>query len=211
MSKITEGELLEALLAVQHSSQINAFKAKELLSMYTSLAGVLFSDSNELKYLFGLSNQQIKMISLVREITSHIVERKLSSDLHISEPEYLMYLKLHLAQKQVEGLYIMHFNAAYKYIGMELINVGSVNRVTASYNEVVSSVLNVKAHYIVLAHNHPSGYVRPSFEDLGFTEKLTRILIEFNVVLIDHVIIGGHKVYSIEEKRVIAHLRDIKV
>lgn len=211
MSNITEGELLEALLNTENSSELSGFKSKELLSMYNSLSGVLYSDIGELKALFGLSNQQIKIIRLVKEIVTHVLERKLSSETSISAPEYLTYLKLHLSPKNVEGLYAMLFTVSRKYICTELLSAGTNDQVALNHNEALRIILNKKAKYIVLAHNHPNGYAMPSMKDRDFTKALSNTLSQFNIFLIDHVIIGGNKVYSIFNKKMITNLKEIPV
>ena len=52
---------------------------------------------------------------------------------------------------------------------------------------------------VICVHNHPSGDVRPSIEDINVTQRLNQIGILMGIKLVDHVIIGENKYYSFLE------------
>jgi DNA repair protein RadC len=56
---------------------------------------------------------------------------------------------------------------------------------------------------VILAHNHPSGNLRPSKQDIRLTEALQELLEKLNVVVLDHVIIGDDEYFSFREEGLI--------
>lgn len=56
---------------------------------------------------------------------------------------------------------------------------------------------------VILAHNHPSGNLRPSKQDIQLTEALQELLEKINVMVLDHVIIGDDEYFSFREEGLI--------
>ena len=75
------------------------------------------------------------------------------------------------------------------------IYIGTIDRAVVSTRDVLRFALDANATGVVLYHNHPSGDVRPSAEDLDFTDRMSEALQLANMKLVDHLIIG-RKVYS---------------
>ncbi len=62
--------------------------------------------------------------------------------------------------------------------------------------EVVKEALKHNAAAVILAHNHPSGHVSPSPDDLRLTEDLRALLRHLDVRVVDHLIVGGNGYFS---------------
>lgn len=56
---------------------------------------------------------------------------------------------------------------------------------------------------VILAHNHPSGNLRPSKQDIQLTEALQELLEKINVMVLDHMIIGNDEYFSFREEGLI--------
>ncbi len=61
----------------------------------------------------------------------------------------------------------------------------------------VLAPLLANAAAVILAHNHPSGVVRPSPDDCTATEAIALALALFKIRLLDHLILAGDACYSI--------------
>ena len=66
--------------------------------------------------------------------------------------------------------------------------------------EVMEGAIKSSAVSLVLVHNHPSGNVEPSPEDIRITEKLIDAGKILSVPIIDHVIVSDGQFYSLAEK-----------
>ena len=56
---------------------------------------------------------------------------------------------------------------------------------------------------MILFHNHPSGVAEPSAQDITLTSRLATLLREVDVVLLDHVVVGGKEQVSMAERGLI--------
>ncbi len=65
--------------------------------------------------------------------------------------------------------------------------------------EVVKKSLELNAAAVILAHNHPSGVAEPSYADKSITRQLAKALALIDVQVLDHIIVGDGKAYSLSE------------
>lgn len=72
---------------------------------------------------------------------------------------------------------------------LELISLGSMNKTIVEPTEVFSLALTKKAAKIILVHNHPSGELTPSDEDIDITDRLIQVGKIVNCPVVDHLII----------------------
>ncbi len=89
-------------------------------------------------------------------------------------------------QEQVMAFYL---NNANKLIGYRLISTGTMTACLVDVKLVVSLALNCMATYVILAHNHPSGNLKPSKQDIQITEKVKKALELIDIKLLDHIIL----------------------
>ena len=87
-----------------------------------------------------------------------------------------------------------------KLLKIKDIAKGTGNFVKASIKDVLNEAVKVQAMQIILVHNHPSGDVTPSKNDIEFTREVKKASIILGINLIDHIIIGGNNYISIFSK-----------
>jgi len=75
-------------------------------------------------------------------------------------------------------------------IGVETISIGSVNAAVLSPREVFKGALLANAVSIILCHNHPSGDLSPSEEDIKITKRLIEVGELLGVKVLDHLIVS---------------------
>jgi DNA repair protein RadC len=83
---------------------------------------------------------------------------------------------------------------------------GSVNYTIIPPREVVKEALRVNAAAVIFVHNHPSGEIIPSAQDLELTQKLRDILLVIDVKVLDHMIVGD-TVMSMADEGYLARLK----
>jgi len=79
------------------------------------------------------------------------------------------------------------------------IKTGSTSFALLTPAELFREVFKLQGHRIVLVHNHPSGNITPSDEDLKFTKLIAKAAKLLGIELLDHVIIGAYASYSFRE------------
>lgn len=85
------------------------------------------------------------------------------------------------------NLRVIHYEELFK---------GSINQLQIYAREILKQTLSHNAAALVIAHNHPRGPALPSPADIHVTKELSRLLLQIDVTLLDHLIIGDLGYYS---------------
>ena len=80
-----------------------------------------------------------------------------------------------------------------RMLGLFMLGSDMSNSVTGSLRDIVVEILASRATCVILAHNHPSGDIRPSQTDINTTRSLMRILHPLSIRLQDHLILSGDR------------------
>ena len=95
------------------------------------------------------------------------------------------------------GLYL---DAQNGLLHRETISIGSLNTTRAHPREILYPAVTHLALGFILAHNHPSGCVEPSTEDIEFTASVRRAGELLGIELYDHLIVAGARYTSLRER-----------
>lgn len=88
-------------------------------------------------------------------------------------------------------------------IGVFEVSRGAIDKTIVEPAEVFKRALLSNAHTIIVGHNHPSGYPKPSIRDIGITDRLRKVGENLGIEIIDHIIIGDGCYYSFLEEGLI--------
>lgn len=88
----------------------------------------------------------------------------------------------------------------YRVLYSQEMFSGTFDRVEVHPREIMREALKSNAAAIILAHNHPSGQVKPSFADRKMTEKIVKTCQLLEIKVLDHIIIGKGNYLSFAEK-----------
>ena len=78
-----------------------------------------------------------------------------------------------------------------------IASIGEVNNALASPRELLKAAILSNATGVIMLHNHPSGSLQPSRQDISLTDKLKIVCDLVDVKLLDHIIVGrGNEYYS---------------
>ncbi len=112
------------------------------------------------------------------------------------EDAYVYLHDMHnLTKEHVRGIYL---NTHHQVIHDEVISIGTVNSNLIHPREVFRSAIQHRAAAVILAHNHPSGVMKPSASDIAVTKQLVSAGNVLGIHLIDHIIVSGDKFISID-------------
>ena len=95
-----------------------------------------------------------------------------------------------------EEFWAIFLDRASHLISAERIAEGGLNRVELDARKLLQKAFKVSASAIVLCHNHPSGSIKPSLEDLSVTKQINKLCTIMEIPLLDHVIIGKDDFFS---------------
>lgn len=99
-----------------------------------------------------------------------------------------------------EEFYALFLNRANKVIRKVCVSSGGISGTVVDQRLIFKQALELHSTSIIIAHNHPSGNLKPSAEDLKITQKIKEAgrLMEIN--LIDHLILAGRQFYSFADE-----------
>jgi DNA repair protein RadC len=100
-------------------------------------------------------------------------------------------------KEHLVGLYL---DAQNGLLHRETVSIGSLNTTRAHPREILYPAVTHLALGFILAHNHPSGCVEPSTEDIEFTASVRRAGELLGIELYDHLIVAGARYTSLRER-----------
>ena len=118
----------------------------------------------------------------------------------ISGPRQAWLELRHLARAKKEHLVGLYLDAQNGLLATETISIGTLNTTRTHPREVLFPAIVHLALGFILAHNHPSGCLDPSPEDVDFTQSIRRAGELMGIELYDHLILGRRGYTSLRER-----------
>ena len=118
----------------------------------------------------------------------------------ISRPKDAYDFLKNVRNSDRESLYSIMLDAGNHVVGCEEVSRGSLNTTRTHPREIYKSAILSSALGILLAHNHPSGILDPSPEDIEFTQAVARAGEIVGIELYDHVIVTDRGYTSLRER-----------
>lgn len=139
-------------------------------------------------------------ICMVREPLSRFDSKPVSS----SEAFYRTFRKA-FERLDREVFAVVTADAKNVPIGFNIVAVGSLTMTIVHPREVFKLAVLQNAVRVFLAHNHPSGSVAPSHEDLALTRRLVEAGEVLGIEVLDHVIFGLNRYLSLADENLLQH------
>lgn len=108
----------------------------------------------------------------------------------------------HLGDLNHEEFWVIYLNRANEVIGKENISKGGVSGTIVDPKVVFKAAVQFPASALILAHNHPSGQLKPSQADHQITKKLKEAGNALDIPVLDHLIIGDGNYFSFADEGV---------
>ena len=103
----------------------------------------------------------------------------------------------------VEQFKVLLLNRANRVLGVYEVSTGGVSGTVADPKLVFAAAIKSSASAIILAHNHPSGQLKPSDADLKLTQKLKEGGKFLEITVLDHIIVTSEGYYSFADEGVL--------
>jgi DNA repair protein RadC len=203
--KLSDSELLAVLLG-SGTVEMNAVElGRHLLGSNPSglleLSRLTF---DELIQIRGIGNAKAaKLLSLFElsrrmPLTNDVDVRSIKS----SKDAYVL-LRKHLTGLGHEEFYVVLLNRGNKVLSVEQISSGGLSGTVADGRIIYRKALLKESSALILAHNHPSGNLKPSHADLHLTKKLKDFGEMVGFQVLDHLIISDNGYLSFADEGII--------
>ncbi|MFK7853222.1 MAG: DNA repair protein RadC [Granulosicoccus sp.] len=198
---LSDAELLALFLQTGTAGRTAVDVARDALSEFGSLSGILSADQSEFCSGRGLGQARFALLQASLEMSRrHVFATVMQGDV-LSSPEHVRhYISLHLTglcHEVFSGLFLDNRHRVIEY--RELFR-GTIDSAAVYPREVVKRCLSCNAAAVIFAHNHPSGVAEPSDTDVRLTRKLVDALALIDVRVLDHLIIGQGVQTSLAER-----------
>lgn len=131
----------------------------------------------------------MKYVSVVK--MQLVKESRVLFDAKVSSPAVVAKMIKQMTDgSDRELVYVVSVDSKNKPIATELISMGGVNSSIIDVGNIFKHALLSNAAGVIIAHNHPSGDVTPSVEDIRVTKRIEEAGKLLNLPLLDHVIVG---------------------
>jgi len=110
------------------------------------------------------------------------------------------YIKWRLEDLDYEEFWIILLDRSNKVIGEHRISEGGVAGTVVDPKRIFKKAIESQASGLVLVHNHPSGNLKPSQQDISITSKLKQGGALLEIGILDHVIIGHKNFFSFTDE-----------
>jgi len=126
------------------------------------------------------------------------------SNVKITSPQDLAEIFIPLLKDEIkEHFIVVCLNTSNQIIKYETISIGNLNSSIVHPREVFKVAIENNSANIFLIHNHPSGNLEPSNEDIKITKKLVEAGKIFEIRVFDHIIVAGDNYTSFIEQKII--------
>lgn len=148
----------------------------------------------------GLEEQEAVALVSMAEVLKRSLVKKSERESVFSSERLGKKLIAQIGHKEQEHLMAIYLNNQNQIVDERVISIGTKNRSLASPSDILRYAVRCNASSIIVAHNHPSGSVAPSGNDRDFTRTIMECCKLFEIVLLDHVVVGRDTYYSFREK-----------
>jgi DNA repair protein RadC len=202
---LTDAELIAILIGSGNRDETAVELSKRILHHYGNDLNKLGKASiDELCKFKGIG--EAKAISIIAAL--ELGRRR--DDTEIEMPEVVdnsraayAVIKRFLVDLSHEEFWILLLGQNCKLIGKQLMSKGGLTTVVCDPKIVFGEALRHSAGNIMLAHNHPSGSLKPSHEDIELTKKLAAAGRLLDIKVLDHLIIGDNGYFSFSDEGII--------
>ncbi|MBM9519395.1 DNA repair protein RadC [Desulforhopalus vacuolatus] len=187
----SDAEVLELLLTFGTPRSDCKEPARELLKELGSFSSVLDAPLPVLEKVKGIGPKNSFALRFIHVVASHYLRDRVRGRTYLqSSAAVIDYLSHEMRGLKREIFKVIFLDTAHAIIDAETMGEGTLNRNAVYPREVIKLALDRHAAAIILAHNHPSGSLQPSAQDIKLTKTMHFLCSCMELQLLDHIIIG---------------------
>lgn len=189
------------LLALPKPAQSQDPAGHGVAQGFGGLAGLLQASNGDLSRIKGLGPAKRAELLAIMELAKRALAQQLMQPQALQSPTVVrQYIQAQLGHKRHEVFAVLLLDSQLRLIAFEELFRGTLAQTTVYPREIALRVLQLHAHSVILAHNHPSGILEPSAADWDITRRIKEVLALLDVRVLDHVIVTQGGSISLSEK-----------
>ena len=195
----SDSELLAVIIGTGFHGKGVMECAESCLMTFGGLKGMFHSGLREISAHAGIGMTKAVRIQCAFEMGRRILSagRELT---HAGTPESVWLAVLpDIAGLQKEEFRVLVVNNKNRILKKSIISIGTVSETIVHPREVFREAIKEGGSAIIITHNHPSGILTPSKEDIKATERIAEAGQIIGIPMLDHVIVTDNAYYSMRE------------
>ena len=158
-----------------------------------------------------MKNKEVQ--ETLRQVGIRLIEEPplLSSEPMSSPEAAVRVLGEWLREMDRELFCVVNMNSNLTPINMNVVSMGALNVTYVNPRETMKSAILSNSAYMMLIHNHPSGSLTPSKDDIKMTDQIQSAASLMGIPVLDHIIVGKHQeFFSLRENNIFSFRNDIQ-
>lgn len=208
LTGFSDAEILELLLSFGTPRSDCKEPAKAALQQFGTLAAVLEEPLSGLEQIQGIGPKNGFAVHFIQAVARRYLQDRLQGKryLHASS-DVRDYLSHSMRGLKKEVFTVIYLDSAHAILDSEIVAEGTINVNTVYPRELLKQALQKNATAIIVAHNHPSGSLEPSAQDMQLTRTISLLGSMMQIHLLDHIIIGNGS-YSFADHGLMTDIRE---
>ena len=204
-NSLSDAELLAIIMGSGNREDSAVELGRKILSSvgnnWHNLSLLQISDLMKFK---GIGEAKAISIAVALEIGRRRASQEVPEKLQItnSQESYKILLP-YLSDLQTEEFWAIYLNQNNRVLGKSKLSSGGINQSVVDVRILFKSALEHLATGIIIAHNHPSGNLKASPEDLKITKQISEGGKILNIQLLDHLIIAQNAYFSFADENLL--------
>lgn len=202
-------ELFAVILGRGISGESVMVTSQKIVSMFGSIKSVGEASLEELQTIKGIGPAKSAQIRAVCElarrfiIEKNVIDNPVKNKIFNCPEDIFTLIKNKLTNYAKEHFFVISFDTRNHIIAIDNVSVGILNASLVHPRETFESAIKRHAAKIIIAHNHPSGDVQPSEDDIKVTKDLVEAGKIIGIEVIDHIIVTRNLYFSFKSKSLI--------
>ena len=194
-------EVLELLLAYGLPRKDTKQLAKDLLSEFKTMEGVMGARDSALLQITGFGPGLLTFWKLLREVWARRQASDLQQREQVNSPSKVAALATaRLGSLASEEFWVILVDNKNRLLAFERISQGTVDQTPVYPREVLAMAFTHKASGMMLVHNHPGGDPTPSSQDMDLTRRISQVATDVGIRVLDHLVVAENRYFSFQEQ-----------
>ena len=197
-------ELLAIILRTGVKGDSVLMTSQKLLSEFGNLQNIAQASVAEMCRVRGIGKAKAIQIKAALELGKRIEDPDYKPGYPVQTPEEAVKsVQSKLKGKRKEHFYILCLNTRNRVDETRQVSIGNLDSSIVHPREVFKDAISSLAAAVIFVHNHPSGDLEPSAEDINLTKRLIEAGELLGIPVLDHIIVGNKGYTSLKSRNLI--------
>jgi len=200
-------ELLAIIIRTGTRGESVLMTAQKLLSEFGNLHSIAQASAAEMCRIKGIGKAKAVQIKAALELGKRLYDPDYGPDepgnpVQTPEEAYKS-MQSKLRGKKKEHFYILCLNTRGRVNDTRQVSIGNLDSSIVHPREVFKDAISTYASTVIFVHNHPSGDLEPSAEDINLTKRLVEAGELLGIPVLDHIIVSDKGYTSLKSRNLI--------